>query len=61
MAATTNGDDSPMETVTPPSDETDDSQMNAIGWLVFGVLAIVLLPLLPIVALLWLFDTLRGE
>lgn len=58
MAATGDDDGSGLRTVTPPSDEHDDSQMNAVGWIIAGILAFVLLPLAPIVALLWLFDRL---
>jgi len=59
MAAASDTDRSVLRTVTPLSDEHEDSQMNAIGWIIFGILAIVLLPLLPIAILLWLFDRLR--
>jgi len=60
MAATGDSDGPGLRTVTPPSDEHDDSQMNAIGWLVFAGLAIVLLPVLPIVALIWLYGKLTN-
>jgi len=29
-----------------------------VGWIIFGLLAILLLPLLPVIALIWLFDRL---
>ena len=58
MATGSDTDRSFLRTVTPPSDKRDNSQMNAVGWIVFGLLAIVLLPLLPVIALIWLFDRL---
>lgn len=60
MAAASDTDGSGLRTVTPLSDEHDDSQMNAIGWIIFGILALVLLPLAPIALLLWLFDRLTN-
>jgi len=58
MATGSDTDRSFLRTVTPPSDKHDNSQMNAVGWIIFGLLAIVLLPLLPVIALIWLFDRL---
>ena len=31
---------------------------DVVGWIIFGLLAILLLPLLPVIALIWLFDRL---
>ncbi|PSP95835.1 hypothetical protein BRC91_00625 [Halobacteriales archaeon QS_4_62_28] len=58
MATGSDTDRPSRRTVTPPSDEHDDSQMNVVGWIIFGLLAILLLPLLPVIALIWLFDRL---
>lgn len=60
MAATNDSDGPGLRTVTPPSDEHDDSQMNAVGWIIFGLLAILLLPLAPIAVLLWLYSKLTN-
>lgn len=59
MAASSD-DGSPLRTVTPASDEHDDSQMNAIGMLVFAGMLIVILPVLPIIALIWLYGKLTS-
>ena len=42
--------------VTGASDTHPDAQMNAIGWLVFGGLVILLLPVVPFLAVIWLFE-----
>jgi len=46
----------PLRTVTPPSGTHPDASMNAIGWLVFLGLLVILLPVLPILLLIWLFS-----
>ncbi|ACV47108.1 MULTISPECIES: DUF7535 family protein [Halomicrobium] len=59
MAAETDGG-SGLRTVTPLANESDDSQMNAIGWLIFAGMLVVMLPVLPILALIWLVDKLTN-
>jgi len=44
----------PLRTVTPPSGTHPDAEMDAIGWAVFVGLLIVLTPLIPIIAVIWL-------
>jgi hypothetical protein len=58
--AASNDDGSLLRTVTPASDESDNSQMNAIGWLVFAGMLIIMLPVLPILALIWLYGKLTS-
>jgi hypothetical protein len=47
--------------VTAASDTQPDTQMNAIGWLVFAGLLILLLPVLPLLVVVWLFDKLTDS
>ncbi|RXK46451.1 DUF7535 family protein [Halorientalis pallida] len=44
----------PLRTVTPPYGGRPDLEMDVIGWGIFLVMAVVVLPLLPFVLLLWL-------
>jgi len=52
------GDDSrlpePLRTVTPPSRTHPDAEMDVIGWLIFIGLLVILTPLIPILAVVWL-------
>ncbi|WP_424017398.1 DUF7535 family protein [Halorientalis pallida] len=44
----------PLRTVTPPYQGRPNVEMDVIGWGVFLVMAVLVLPLLPFVLLLWL-------
>lgn len=46
-----------LRTVTKPYRSRADSEMNAIGWLLFLGLLFVLIPLLPILVALWVVTT----
>lgn len=35
-----------------------DSEMSVIGWLLFGIMLVILFPLVPFVAVVWLAATL---
>lgn len=52
--------DSRLRTVTPLSGTHDLASMNAIGWIIFVIMGIILLPLLPVVALVWLVVKVLG-
>jgi len=60
MSESDDADDSrlpePLRTVTPPSGTHPDAAMNAIGWLILAGLLVLLLPVLPVLALIWLFS-----
>ena len=45
-----------LRTVTPPSGTHPDAQMDAIGWLIFLGLLILLLPVLPLLLVVWLIS-----
>lgn len=59
MAA--NDDGGLISTVTPLSDEHPNQEMDVIGWLVFLGMVVVLLPLLPVILLLWLVSKVTGR
>jgi len=46
----------PLRTVTPPSGTHPDAQMDAIGWLIFLGLLVLLLPVLPLLLVVWLLS-----
>ncbi|PSP84549.1 hypothetical protein BRC96_05355 [Halobacteriales archaeon QS_6_64_34] len=50
-----------LRTVTPPSGTHPDAEMGAFGWLIFLGLLVLLLPVLPILAVIWLLDRARGS
>ncbi len=54
-------DDSGIRTVTPLSDMHLDSQMGAFGYIMAGLLVIILLPLLPVAILVWIVVRLIGS
>ena len=43
-----------LRTVTPPSGTHPNAQMDAIGWLIFLGLLVLLLPVLPLLLIVWL-------
>jgi len=47
-------DREPLRTVTPSWLGGPNIEMDIFGWLIFLILLVVLLPVLPFVALLWL-------
>ncbi|WP_225332807.1 DUF7535 family protein [Halomicrobium urmianum] len=53
-------DDSVLRTVTPLSDEHLDSQMGAFGYIMAGLLVVILLPLLPVAVLIWIVSRVLG-
>lgn len=48
-------------TVNEPRGFRSDAEMGVIGYLIGGVLLVVLAPLLPFIALAWLYDRVAGE
>jgi len=46
----------PLRTVTPPSRTSPNAGMDAIGWGIAICLAVLLVPLLPILAGVWGFS-----
>jgi hypothetical protein len=50
-----------VRSVTPLAGENEDPQMNAIGWLLFAGMLIVILPLLPVLAVVWVIGKLTGR
>lgn len=46
-------DGSVLRTVTPLSATHEDAEMNVIGWVMFGLMLVVLIPLLPVIVVLW--------
>ena len=44
----------PLRTVTPPSGTHPNEGMDAIGWAMFIGLVVILTPLIPIIAIIWL-------
>ncbi len=57
MAVTTDdAGEEPTESVTELHLGRSDLEMDAIGWLLFAVLAVLLIPLLPFMLILWLID-----
>jgi hypothetical protein len=46
----------PNRSVTAPSDTHGDTFMDAVGLVIFGGLFILLLPVLPFLAVVWLFS-----
>ena len=49
----------PLRTVTPPSTTHPNESMDVIGWVIFLGLVVVLTPLIPIVAVIWLIAKLQ--
>jgi len=45
-----------LRTVTPPSGTHPHAQMDAIGWLIFFGLLFLLLPVLPLLFVVWLIS-----
>lgn len=50
-----------LRTVTPLTGPGEDAQMNAIGWVMFLLLVVVLLPLLPVILAILLVSRLLGR
>ena len=48
-------------TVTPPYRGREDREMSAIGWALFLGMVVILLPLLPVLVLVWLVTKLLGR
>jgi hypothetical protein len=48
-----------LRTVSPRRTDRENSQMNAIGWILLLGLVVIALPLLPFVAAVWLFSKVR--
>ena len=44
----------PLRTVTAPSGTHPDPEMGVFGWLIFLGLLVILTPILPILAVIWL-------
>jgi hypothetical protein len=61
MATNDADDGSLLRTVTPLTGSSPNQQMDAIGWLIFIGMAIVLLPLLPVFVAVWLVSKLTGR
>jgi len=50
----------PLRTVTPPSGTHPDAEMDAIGWAMLVGLVVILTPLIPIIAVIWLIAKLQN-
>lgn len=50
-----------LRTVTPLSGTHGDAQMNFIGWLMFALMVVVLLPLVPVYVVVWIVARLMGR
>lgn len=50
-----------LRTVTPEYFGRSDREMDAIGWLVFLGILVLLIPLLPYLALIWLIGKLTDR
>ena len=50
----------PLRTVTPPSRTHPNESMDVIGWAMFVGLVVVLTPLIPIIAVIWLIAKLQN-
>jgi|AntDeeMetagen285_2_1112576.scaffolds.fasta_scaffold11527_2 hypothetical protein len=61
MATTDADDEGFIRSVTPLTGSTSNQQMDAIGWLVFIGMAIVLLPLLPVFIAVWIISKATGR
>jgi len=48
-----------MRTVTPPSGTHPDAEMDTIGWAMLFGLLVILTPLIPILAAVWLISKIR--
>jgi hypothetical protein len=46
----------PLRTVTPPSGTHPNESMDVIGWLMFLGLLVLLTPLIPFLAVIWLLS-----
>jgi hypothetical protein len=51
----------PLRTVTPPYAGRPDSEMNLVGWAMFAILLVLLIPLGPFILLAWLLSRLSGR
>jgi hypothetical protein len=49
-------DSKPSRSVTPPSDTHGDTFMDLVGLVILGGLLVLLLPILPFLAVIWLFS-----
>ena len=58
MATNDDADAGFIRSVTPLAGTHTNEQMDAIGWLVFLGMVIVLLPLLPVLIVVWLVSKL---
>ena len=50
-----------QRTVTKPYRGREDVEMDFVGWAIFAGLLVVMLPLLPFVAVLWVVARLLGR
>ena len=57
----TDDDGGLLRTVTPLTGEHPNQQMDVIGWIVFAVMAVVLLPLLPVFLVVWIVSKAIGS
>ena len=48
------------ETVTPRFDSRPDGEMDSVGWLMFGLLAVLIIPLLPFIAIVYVLSKAFG-
>lgn len=61
MATDDSDDGSLLRTVTPLAQGSANQQMDVIGWLLFILMAVVLLPLLPVFVVIWLVSKVIGR
>lgn len=50
-----------LRTVTPPTGGHPDAAMDTFGWGIFLGLVVLLLPMLPFIAIVWLISKLTGR
>ena len=61
MATDDSDDRSLLRTVTPLAQGHPNQQMDVIGWGMFILMGIVLLPLLPVFVIIWLVSKVIGR
>lgn len=61
MATNDSDDGSLLRTVTPLAQGHPNQEMDVIGWGMFILMAVVLLPLLPVFVVIWLVSKVMGR
>ncbi|MFB6110355.1 MAG: hypothetical protein ABEJ60_05715 [Halodesulfurarchaeum sp.] len=50
-----------MDTVTPPTPSHNPREMSALGWIIAAGIALVLMPLWPLLAIMWVLGKRGGR